>query len=356
MKKSFVLLSLSLLCLCSCAPTPNKESKQDNSSKQDVPSQVVEDKPINVFVLAGQSNMEGNTQFDDGEGKHYLQDAFDEMDIDESVDDLKEVGIPEVQTSYYIGPAFNPSNRHGSNEEDNIAGKFLPTVLGMGAGDVKDQFGPEVGAAYALRDYASEDEPIYFVKAAYGGSSITSNWNINSESGLYQSHLVKFLQNNLKLIEEETGEKPVVKGLLWHQGENDASNGSTYKANLSALVSKFREDFAEYAPDEDGENIAFIDCYIFDKGDSDSDRLPSNVNVGQMKVLNNAKKEFAEEGDMNFVVNSSWQYEGGLKLQVNENSSGVDHGGVGGQHYWAGDMFKLGMAYADIIIENDLLD
>ena len=51
MKKSFVLLSLSLLCLCSCAPTPNKESKQDNSSKQDVPSQVVEDKPINVFVL-----------------------------------------------------------------------------------------------------------------------------------------------------------------------------------------------------------------------------------------------------------------------------------------------------------------
>lgn len=359
MKKNLVLLSLPLLCLCSCNNA--QESKKVESSNIEISSNQEasskeEDGPINVFVLAGQSNMEGNTQFDDGDGKHYLQDAFDEMDIDESVEDLKEVGIPEVQTSYYIGPAFNPSNRHGSNEEDNIAGKFLPTVLGMGAGDVKDQFGPEVGAAYALREYASEDEPIYFVKAAYGGSSITSNWNINSESGLYQSHLVKFLNNNLKLIEEETGKKPTVKGLLWHQGENDANSGSTYKANLSALVSKFREDFADYAPDEDGDNIAFIDCYIFDKGDSDSDRLPSNVNVGQMKVLNNAKKEFAEEGDMNFVVNSSWQYEGGLKLQVNENSSGVDHGGVGGQHYWAGDMFKLGMAYADIIIENDLLD
>ena len=343
MKNRLLLIALPFLCLCACNNKNNKSTPKA-------------DKPINVFVLAGQSNMEGNTQFDDGDGKHYLQDAFDEMDIDESVKNLKEVGIPEVQTSYYIGPAFSPSNRHGSNEEDNIAGKFLPTVLGMGAGDVKDQFGPEVGAAYVLKEYASEDEPIYFVKAAYGGSSITSNWNINSESGLYQSHLVKFLNNNLKLIEDATGEKPVVKGLLWHQGENDASSGSTYKQNLSNLVSKFREDFASYAPSEDGDNIAFIDCYIFDKGDSDSASLPSGVNVGQMKVLNNAKKEFSEESDMNFIINSSWQYEGGLKLQVNENSSGVDHGGVGGQHYWAGDMFKLGMEYANIIVENDLLD
>ena len=344
MKKQIILIALPLFCLCSCG-------KAKDSEKESIPPIPV-DKPINVFVLAGQSNMEGNTQFDDGHA--YLADALDEMGIYDADDCY--TGIPEVQTSYYIGPAFNPSNRHGSNEEDNIAGKFLPTVLGMGAGDVKDQFGPEVGAAYILRDYASEDEPIYFVKAAYGGSSITSNWNINSESGLYQSHLVKFLQNNLKLIEEETGEKPVVKGLLWHQGENDARNGATYKDKLSALVSKFREDFAEYAPDEDGENIAFIDCYIFDKGDNDSASLPSGVNVGQIKVLNNAKKEFSEESDMNFVVNSSWQYEGGLKLQVNENASGVDHGAVGGQHYWAGDMFKLGMAYADIILENDLLD
>ena len=75
-----------------------------------------------------------------------------------------------------------------------------------------------------------------------------------------------------------------------------------------------------------------------------------------MKVLNNAKKEFSEESEKNFAINSSWQYEGGMCLQVNENSSGVDHGGVGGQHYWARDMFKLGMAYADIIVDNKLLD
>ena len=57
-----------------------------------------------------------------------------------------------------------------------------------------------------------------------------------------------------------------------------------------------------------------------------------------------------------FIVNSSRQYEGGLKLQVNESASSVDHGAVGGKHYWVGDMFKLGMAYADIIVKNDLLE
>ena len=346
MKKHFVLITLPLLCLCSCGGTSSKEQP----SVPPVPA----DKPINVFVLAGQSNMEGNTQFDDGPGKEYLADTLDEMGITDA-DDCYE-GIPEVLTSYFVGPAFNLNETHGSNEEDNIAGKFLPTKLGMGAGSNHDQFGPEVGAAYSLVDYATENEPVYFVKAAFGGSSITGNWNINSESDLYQNRLVKFLNNNLNLIEEKEGKKPVIKGLLWHQGENDASNGSTYKQNLSDLVSRFRSDFASYAPEEKGDNIAFIDCYIFDKGDSDSASLPSNVNVGTMKVLNNAKKEFSEEGDMNFVINSSWQYEGGLKLQVNENSSGVDHGGVGGQHYWAGDMFKLGMEYAKVIIENDLLD
>ena len=345
MKKQLVLIAFSLFCLCSCGNVGSKESS--------VPSTPA-DKPINVFVLAGQSNMEGNTQFDDGPGKEYLADALDELGIYDA-DDCYE-GIPEVLTSYFVGPTFNLNETHGSNEEDNIAGKFLPTKLGMGAGGEHKQFGPEVGAAYSLVDYATENEPVYFVKAAFGGSSISGNWNINSESGLYQSRLVKFLNNNLKLIEDLEGKKPVVKGLLWHQGENDARNGSTYKDNLSALVSKFRSDFSEYAVDGDGENIAFIDCYIFDKGDSDSASLPSGVNVGQIKVLNNAKKEFSEESVMNFIINSSWQYEGGLKLQVNENSSGVDHGAVGGQHYWARDMFKLGMEYAKVIIDNNLLE
>ena len=344
MKKiAFVLLLQSLLCLSACNNTNNQQSQEQ------------EEKPINVFILSGQSNMEGNTQFDDGHG--YLQEGLDELGITDA--QCCYDGIPEVQTSFYGGPAFNMNNTRGSNKEDKMAGLFLDTVLGMGADD--KQFGPEVGAAYVLKDHASKEQPIYFIKSAFGGSGLSGgfgqSWDLTANPNLYKDHLKVFVENNLKLIEEKEGKKPTIKGFLWHQGENDAqrSNSSKYQERFDALIGQFRSDFASYAPEENGDNIALIDCYIFDKGDSDSASLPSGVTVGDIKLLNAAKKAISEERENNYIINSSWQYEGGLKLQVNENSSGVDHGGVGGQHYWAKDMFQLGMEYAKIIVENDLL-
>lgn len=344
MKKiAFVLLLQSLLCLSAC----------NNGNSQQ--SQEPEEKPINVFILSGQSNMEGNTQFDDGHG--YLQEGLDELGITDA--QCCYDGIPEVQTSFYGGPAFNMNNTRGSNKEDKMAGLFLDTVLGMGADD--KQFGPEVGAAYVLKDHASKEQPIYFIKSAFGGSGLSGgfgqSWDLTANPNLYKDHLKVFVENNLKLIEEKEGKKPTIKGFLWHQGENDAqrSNSSKYQVRFDGLIGQFRSDFASYAPEENGDNIALIDCYIFDKGDSDSASLPSGVTVGDIKLLNAAKKAISEERENNYIINSSWQYEGGLKLQVNENSSGVDHGGVGGQHYWAKDMFQLGMEYAKIIVENDLL-
>ena len=69
MKKiAFVLLLQSLLCLSACNNGGNQQSQEP------------EEKPINVFILSGQSNMEGNTQFDDGHG--YLQEGLDELKKD----------------------------------------------------------------------------------------------------------------------------------------------------------------------------------------------------------------------------------------------------------------------------------
>ena len=350
MKKFPFALGLgALLCLGACTGQQPQTSSKPASIEEG-------EKPVNVFILSGQSNMEGNTQFDDGHG--YLAEGLEELGITDA--QCCYDGIPEVQTSFYGGPAFNMNNTRGSNKEDKMAGLFLDTVLGMGADE--KQFGPEVGAAYVLKDHASEEAPIYFIKSAFGGSGLGAggfgqSWDLTADTNLYKDHLKVFVENNLKLIEKKEGRKPTIKGFLWHQGENDAqrSASSKYKERFDRLLGQFRDDFSEYAPEEDGNKIALIDCYIFDKGDSDSASLPSGVTVGDIKFLNEAKTEISEESDMNFIINSSWQIEGGLKLQVNENSSGVDHGGVGGQHYWAKDMFQLGMEYAKIIVENDLL-
>lgn len=349
--KLFLASGVLALLLCGCGG--NKESSEEQKEKV-----------VNVIIMGGQSNMEGNTYFEDDDGKEWLKEAFNELGIDDG--DCCFDGIPEVKTSFYGGGAWmiGTSSMRGSNPDDFLKGKFVNTTVGLGCGvPKKGGMGPEVGMAYNLREYASEDEPIYLIKCAFGGSSMDAGnswgWNPETPNGksLYKDQFKVFVENNLAAIEEVEGMKPTIKGFLWHQGENDSTGNapSQYKQRLEKLVGAVRTDFAEYAVDEDGENIAFVDCYIYDKGDNDNASMPSGAKLSEIKTLNNAKKEFSEESDMNFVVNSSWQYEDGLKLQIQDVSEGNPGGAIGQQHYYTKDMFLLGQAYADILIDNDLL-
>lgn len=349
MKKTLLICSIAMLACSLASCSNNKEPKP---------------RQVNVFLMGGQSNMEGNTFFKDGD-KDYLAEAFEELGIDDG--ECCYEGIKEVKTSFYGGAAWTigQSGMRGSNEDDPFEGKFLDTKGGFGCG-IPDLggMGPEVGLAYSLKEYASEDNPIYLIKCAFGGSSMSvgmsAGWDPDAASGksIYRDYFKVFVNKNLKIIEELEGMQPTIRGFLWHQGENDSSTSAAgnYKANLEKLVGRVREDYAPYAVDEDGENIAFVDCYIYDKGDNDNANMPTGSKLSDVKLLNNQKKLFSEESDMNFVVNSSWQYEGGLKLQIQDVSEGNVNGAIGQQHYYTKDMFVLGQAYGDIILENNLLD
>ncbi|MCQ2087858.1 MAG: sialate O-acetylesterase [Bacilli bacterium] len=356
MKKyaAFGFLSILLISGCSGNNTNNNEPSEEPKPKQ-----------VNVFLMGGQSNMEGNTYFQDDNGKDYLRPALEELGIDDG--DCCYEGIPEVKTSYYGGATWyiGGNSMRGSNKSNPFDGEFLDTKVGFGCGvPSAGGIGPELGLAYNLRDHFTKDEPVYLIKCAFGGSSMSGggNWGwdptISNGKSIYKDQFKKFVDKNLEDIEEIEGMKPTIKGFLWHQGENDSSSSaaSQYKTNLEKLVGQVREDYADYAVDEDGKNIAFIDCYIYDKGDSDDATMPCGAKLSDVKVLNEQKRAFSEESDMNFIVNSSWQYEDGLQLQIQVGNDDTAGGGIGQQHYYTKDMFLLGQAYADIIVENDLLD
>ena len=80
MRKSIFVLGLcSLFCFAGCWKTDKPiEQNKDNNNQQNNNEQTnkvdTEGKAPMVFVLAGQSNMEGNTQFDDGQS--YLASAL----------------------------------------------------------------------------------------------------------------------------------------------------------------------------------------------------------------------------------------------------------------------------------------
>ena len=350
---------------------PTAEPKKDNEPVTPDPQPNItpepnkDDAPL-VFVFSGQSNMEGQTNFGTGNGDtSYLTKAFEDLDIDDGEDCL--TGIKSVMTSYYGNgygeldrDNYNRSDVHASNTEDKIKGKFYPTKIGMGHSD--SQMGPELGCAYALKDVGTEERPIYFVKMASSGSGFAQsgssaegkNWEVKTADGtvvehnLYSDFLKPFLKNNLDWIEEETGEKPVIKAWCWHQGESDGGEQAkreAYARRLSDMIDAFRTDFAEYADDEDGKNIAFIDGMTFEGG-------TMLAGAADAKALNEIKKAAADPDDKRYIVDT---YANEEKTDDNLLKVSGD-GSTQGVHYNTKDSFRLGMAYGKIILENILED
>ena len=360
---------LASLLLAGCGNNDDKKNpvtpKPDVEEKSNAPM---------VFVFSGQSNMEGQTNFGTGNGDtSYLTKAFEDLGITDGDDCL--TGIKSVMTSYYgngygeldctnynTGGKSNVAQQpHASNTEDKIKGKFLPTKIGMGHSD--SQMGPELGCAYALKDVGTEDRPIYFVKMASSGSgfaqsdnsSIGKNWEVKTADGelvehnLYVDFLKPFLQNNLDLIEEETGEKPVIKAWCWHQGESDGGEQAkrdAYARRLADLIDAFRTDFASYADDENGKNIAFVDGMTFQGG-------TGLAGAADAKALNDIKQAAANPDDKRYIVdiyaNAADKTDDNL-LKVSGDGS------TQGVHYNTKDSFRLGMAYGKVILDNILKD
>lgn len=346
----FVASVLSALTLTACGGSNTSSSVEP------------EEETVNVFVLSGQSNMEGNTSWNNNN----IENAFTDLGLDD-VNVVKD-GMPEVLTSYYgcgygqlpkhkEGVIDNYNGPHASNKENGIMGQFLPTKVGMGASD--NQMGPELGCAYKLREHASEDEPIYFIKMSSSGSGFAQsgtdyNWPVKDattgefpEVNLYHTFLKPFMENNLHTIEEETGKKPIIRGWLWHQGESDTATEkiAAYAQRLGDMINLFRSDFESYAEDEDGTNIAFIDGMIYQGSGTQWGAQTSDD-------MNNVKKAFAESDEVpnTYIVDNYGNLDPVAGNELKPGNPGGDS-----MHYCTKDSFRLGMGYADVIIENNLL-
>ena len=216
MKQKFMLLSVAaLLSLAACG------GNNPGPASEEIPPE--NENEVSVFLLSGQSNMQGNSSSSESN----LKQAFQDLGFDD-FDDVYD-GMPEVQTSVYCAgygelnhENLNNNSRLQSytNKEVPFDGKFIDTVPGLG--NNSGQMGPEFGMAYYLKDYATEDKPIFLVKMASNGSGFAQsgtqyNWPVKDADGnfpeinLYNTFAKPFLENNLKLI-EDMGFDPVIKG------------------------------------------------------------------------------------------------------------------------------------------------
>jgi len=181
-------------------------------------------KTLDVWLLGGQSNMQGIGKFSE----------------------LKQE-LPKISNVYY----WNNKT-------------FEPLVLGQTRTSSRaGEFGPEVGFSLEM---AKTGRPFYLIKYHASGMPLHHGWNGNKwvggdcEAGrtnfypgvasddpntgrLYQQMVNRF-RAGLQHLREQ-GHTPVVRGFLWMQGEQDSKHSdsaTTYAENLKRLRDRLAED------------------------------------------------------------------------------------------------------------------
>jgi alpha-galactosidase len=202
-------------------------------------------KPLKVFILAGQSNMQG----------HAHVRTIDALGLDpKTVPILKEMraadGTYRVCDNVWI-------SSFGSTDEEQI-GKL---TAGFGA----QERGPKIGPEFTFGIYMQKllDEPILIIKTAWGGKSLNSDFRppsagpyefnemqlaafkkqgkdleaIRAEKAEATGHYYRLMTDHVKKVladikrvypEYDTKAGYELAGFVWFQGWNDMVDGGTY--------------------------------------------------------------------------------------------------------------------------------
>jgi len=171
--------------------------------------------PVQLFILAGQSNMSGRA--DASLLTPELNAPFDDVIINW----LNDINWGDGDTS---------------NGWTFLQPQYFPKLH-------KRHFGPEITLGRKL--HAELKTPkIALVKMGLGSTNLHTNWNPeHTGEDAYYPRFVAHYQHARDELEKK-GSKVVVAGLFWMQGESDANkatDANNYEANLKKLVATIRE-------------------------------------------------------------------------------------------------------------------
>ncbi|MFK7788202.1 MAG: sialate O-acetylesterase [Phycisphaeraceae bacterium] len=199
----------------------------------------VADEPIQVFILAGQSNMQGHgvvsydgeRDYNSGKGnliwsmKHsaskdqmkHLRDA-----------DGKWVERDDVVIWYKV--------------KDKVrSGKLSLGYTGYGG---ESHIGPELQFGHVVGDALKQ--PVLLIKTAWGGKSLHKDFRPPSAAGETGPYYTQMVSEVREALAEIKGKGYEIAGFIWQQGWNDMVDKeatAAYADNLVLLAKDIREEF-----------------------------------------------------------------------------------------------------------------
>lgn len=193
--------------------------------------------PVKVFILAGQSNMEGHGKVDaepeanDGKGtlEWLVKNSETAPKYKHLVDvDGKWIARDDVQI-WYLGRKGN---------------------LRPGFGAREGTIGPELGFGHVVGDAFTQ--PVLLIKLAWGGKSLAEDFRPPSSGGQVGPYYQDLLKLTRKVLADAkahfpqyAGRELELAGFGWHQGWNDRINqafNDEYEQNLANFIRDVRED------------------------------------------------------------------------------------------------------------------
>jgi alpha-galactosidase len=215
-----------------------------------------EKKPLRVFVLAGQSNMEGHGAVKADPKRNGGKGSLEFVAKD-----------PTTAARFKHLVAAD-----GSWEaRDDVYITYLERKgkLVAGFGVKEDRIGPELGFGCVVGDQLNE--PVLLIKCAWGGKSLAVDFRPPSAGkptytlseplaaefaknppeavGKYYRQTLDLtrdaLANYAKLFPELADYEPVLSGFFWHQGWNDRINeqfNKEYQSNMAHFIRDMRRD------------------------------------------------------------------------------------------------------------------
>jgi len=192
-----------------------------------------------VYLLAGQSNMDGRAAVADLKGPlaPYAKPR------------------PEILIGYSAGGLHRPLRESSGFEPLHPGCSGTPAKAG--GPPPTNTFGPELSFGPAIAA-ALPGQKILLLKVSEGGTSLAVDWNPNDPQKLYARfiHFVEAAQAKLK----SDGDEVEIRGLIWMQGESDETlPPGKYQALLTAFIAKVRTDLKMGA-------LPFVIGQVYDNG------------------------------------------------------------------------------------------
>ncbi len=201
-------------------------------------SSVVAQKPkTKVFILAGQSNMEGQgvVHFDHpksyNSGKGNLVWSLENSKSAPLMKHLRDkngkwVQRNDVTISFQAGDPFNPKGK-------KFPVRKGPLTVGYTVYGSNTHIGPELQFGHIIGDHFQE--PVLLIKTAWGGKSLYKDFRPPSSKGQTGTYYTRMMQEITTAL-KELNQPFEITAFVWQQGWNDMVSESARKEYADNLV------------------------------------------------------------------------------------------------------------------------